>query len=129
MKKRLYGLVMAAGLMAAGLMLAGLMLAGSPAHADFINGKQLRLYCLSQNPSDDAICVVYITGAVDAFTTVDLIVEKTEGTARRFCIPDGVGPDQLRDVMLAWLERPESNLDFAATLLVLGALEDSYGCS
>ena len=44
MKKRLYGLVMAAGLMAAGLMLAGLMLAGSPAHADFINGKQLRLY-------------------------------------------------------------------------------------
>lgn len=104
------------------------MLAATTARADFINGKQLKLYCLSQNPSDDAICVVYITGAVDAFTTVDLIAEKTKGEARRFCLPDGVGPEQLREVTLAWLERPESNLDFAATLLVLGAIEDAYGC-
>jgi hypothetical protein len=39
---------------------------------------------------DEAICIVYITGAVDAFTAVDLIAEKTNGAERIFCMPDGV---------------------------------------
>ena len=99
-----------------------------PARADFINGEQLRLYCLSQSPSDDAICIVYITGAVDAFTTMDLIAVKTQGQKKQLCLPDGIQPDQLRETTLEWLERPEADLDFAATLLVLGAMQNAYGC-
>ena len=99
-----------------------------PASTDALNGQELRAYCASQNPQDDAICIVYITGAVDAFTTIDLMGQKTSGTAPRFCVPDDVGPDQLKQVMLAWLERPETNLSFAATLLVWGAVSDAYGC-
>ncbi|XDZ65295.1 Rap1a/Tai family immunity protein [Alphaproteobacteria bacterium LSUCC0684] len=99
-----------------------------PARADFINGRQLSLYCTSQNPSDDAICIVYITGAVDAFTTMDLIAQKTQGETRKLCLPDGIQPDQLRATTLDWLERPDTDLDFAATLLVLGAMQDAYGC-
>jgi len=99
-----------------------------PARADFINGEQLRLYCLSQSPSDDAICIVYITGAVDAFTTMDLIAVKTQGQKKQLCLPDGIQPDQLRATTLEWLERPEADLDFAATLLVLGAMQNAYGC-
>jgi len=105
-----------------------LTLLALPARADFINGKQLRLYCASQNPSDDAICIVYITGAVDAFTTMDLIAQKTQGQEKKLCLPDGIQPDQLRATTLAWLERPDTDLDFAATLLVLGAMQDAYGC-
>ena len=101
----------------------------SPASADALNGQELQLYCSSQNPQDDAICIVYVTGAVDAFTTIDLMGQKTSGTAPRFCVPDGVGPDQLKQVMLAWLERPETDLSFAATLLVWGAVSDAYGCT
>lgn len=111
------------------MALSGLLGAITVAHADFINGKQLQLYCLSQNPNDDAICIVYVTGAVDAFTTMDLIARKTENTPARYCIPDDVGPDQLRQVVVNWLDRPETNLDFAATLLVLGAIDDAYSCS
>ena len=70
------------------------MMLGQPAQADFIDGRQLQLYCASQNPADEAIYVVYITGAVDAFTTVDLIGEKTNGADRFFCMPDGVQPGQ-----------------------------------
>ena len=99
-----------------------------PARADFINGNQLRLYCLSQNPSDDAICIVYITGAVDAFTTMDLIAQKTQAQEKKLCLPDGIQPDQLRKTTLDWLERPDTDLEFAATLLVLGAMQDAYGC-
>ncbi len=96
--------------------------------ADALNGQELRLYCTSQNPQDDAICIVYITGAVDAFTTIDLMGQKTSGTAPHFCVPENVGPDQLKQVLLAWLERPETDLNFAATLLVWGAVSDAYGC-
>lgn len=49
------------------------------ARADFINGDQLRLYCTSKNPNDEAVCFVYIAGAVDAFTTIDLMGEKASG--------------------------------------------------
>ena len=100
-------------------LLAGLVMLLSSfnfAAADALNGQQLRLYCTSQNPQDDAICIVYITGAVDAFTTIDLMGQKTSGAAPRFCLPDTAGPDQLKDVTLAWLERPETDLEFAATL-------------
>jgi hypothetical protein len=98
------------------------------ARADFINGNQLQLYCTSKNPSDEAICFVYIAGAVDAFTTIDLTGEKANGTKRQFCLPDGLSPDQLKATTMEWLARPEANLDLAATLLIWGAIKDAYGC-
>lgn len=99
-----------------------------PARADFINGDQLRLYCTSKNPSDEAICFVYITGAVDAFTTIDLMGERTNATKRQFCLPDGASPDDLKGVTMTWMERSEANLDLAATLVIWGAIKNSYGC-
>lgn len=100
----------------------------TPAHADFIDGNALKLYCTSQNPSDDAICIVYITGAVDAFTTVDLFSEKSSDNKRVFCMPEGIQPDALKATTMKWMQRPEANLDFAATLLIWGAMKDSYSC-
>lgn len=111
------------------LMLAlASMLPLQAAKADFINGDNLRLYCASQNPSDDAICIVYITGAVDAFTTAELIAEKTSGAKPTICLPEETGPDGLKAVVQQWMERPETNLDFAATLVILGAVQDAHGC-
>ena len=111
------------------MMVTGAFVVPTIAQADFIDGNALQLYCTSQNPTDDAICIVYITGAVDAFTTIDLMGQKTSGAAPRFCLPDTAGPDQLKDVTLAWLERPETDLEFAATLLIWGAVSDAYGCA
>ena len=99
------------------------------AHADFIDGNQLRLYCTSQNPSDDAICIVYITGAFDAFTTVDLIAEKTSGAVRQFCPDENTSPDRLKALTLEWMEREETNADFAATLIIWGAMKNAFGCT
>jgi hypothetical protein len=76
------------------------MMPGQLAQADFIDGRQLQLYCVSQNPSGEAIYIVYITGAVDAFTTVDLTAEKTNGADRIFYMPNGVQPDQLKALTL-----------------------------
>ena len=100
-----------------------------PAAADFLDGDTLRLYCASQNPQDDAVCIVYITGAFDALTTSDLIAQKTTGTDAQFCVPPETGPDQLRQTVVEYMARPETNLDFAATLVVLGAITDAYSCT
>ena len=105
-----------------------LLACSAPAKADLINGYQLNQYCLSQNPNDDAICIVYITGAVDAITTMDLIAEKTLNQEKRFCVPDGTSPDDLKDAVMNWLARDGADLDFAATLLILGAVENRYSC-
>ena len=107
------------------LMMAWVM----PAKADYINGLQLQQYCLSQNPNDDAICIVYITGAVDAITTMDLIAEKTNDTPLQICLPENTSPDDLKSVVMKWLQVKQENLDFAATLLILGAVQDAYGCA
>ena len=98
------------------------------ASADFIDGNTLRLYCASGSPQDEAVCIVYITGAVDAFTTAELIAEKTNGQKPGLCLPEDSNPDKLAEITRAWMARPEANLDFAATLLILGAVNDAYGC-
>ena len=74
------------------LFLASVAMPSQPAQADFIDGRQLQLYCASQNPADEAICIVYITGAVDAFTTVDLIAEKPMGRSIFFACQMGCNP-------------------------------------
>lgn len=105
-----------------------LMATLKPAAADFFDGYALQLYCRSQNPQDDAVCLVYITGSFDAFTTVDVIAQKTDNAVAQFCVPEGIGPDQLKDRVVAFMQRQDTNLEFAASLVVLGAIQDAYGC-
>ena len=105
------------------------MMPSQPAQADFIDGRQLQLYCASQNPADEAICIVYITGAVVSFTKVDLIAEKTNGAGRIFCMPDVVQPDQLKAMTLGLLQRDATDFNYAATLLLWGVMKDACRCS
>ena len=100
-----------------------------PAQADFLTGHDLNTYCTSSAPSDDMICIVYITGAFDAFTTTDLINRKATQASATLCPREDVSPDELKQVTADWLARDESDLNFAATLLVLAALQDKYGCA
>ena len=100
-----------------------------PVQADFLTGHDLNTYCTSSAPSDDMICIVYITGAFDAFTTTDLINQKATQASATLCPREDVSPDELKQVTADWLARDESDLNFAATLLVLAALQDKYGCA
>ena len=104
-------------------------LTATPAYPDFLTGRDLNTYCTSSAPSDDMICMVYITGAFDAFTTTDLINQKATQANATLCPREDVSPDELKQVTQEWLARDESNLEFAATLLVLAALQDKYGCA
>lgn len=103
-------------------------LMATPAHADFLTGRDLNTYCTSSAPSDDMICIVYITGAFDAFTTTDLINQKATQASATLCPGEDISPDELKNIVKDWLARDESDLDFAATLLILAALQDKYSC-
>lgn len=103
-------------------------LMATPAHADFLTGRDLNTYCTSSAPSDDMICIVYITGAFDAFTTTDLINQKATQASATLCPGEDISPDELKNIVKDWLARDESDLDFAATLLILAALQDKYRC-
>ena len=98
------------------------------AHPDFLTGRDLNTYCTSSAPSDDMICIVYITGAFDAFTTTDLINQKATQASATLCPGEDISPDELKNIVKDWLARDESDLDFAATLLILAALQDKYRC-
>ena len=110
------------------LVALGVSFMAQTASADFIDGNTLRLYCNSGSPQDEAVCIVYITGAVDAFTTAELIAEKSTGQTPGLCLPEEADPDALATITRNWLDRPETNLEFAATLLILAAVDDAYGC-
>ena len=103
-------------------------LMATPAYPDFLTGRDLNTYCTSSDPSDDMICIVYITGAFDAFTTTDLINQKATQASATLCPGDDISPDELKNIVKDWLARDESDLDFAATLLILAALQDKYRC-
>ena len=112
-------------LLAAGLSLFAPM---ALANISFIDGNTLRLYCNSGSPQDEAVCIVYITGVVDAFKTAEKIAEETSGQAPGLCVPDEAGPEAMKTITKEWLERPEVNLNYGATLLILAAVDDAYGC-
>ena len=103
-------------------------IASSIARGDFLIGEEFKLYCVPQNPSDNAICVVYITGAVDSLTTVDLFSGKIKGAERVFCLRYDTGPEQLRDLTMKWIDWPETDLSFAATLIIWKAIKNAYSC-
>ena len=103
-------------------------LTATPAYPDFLTGRDLSTYCTSSAPSDDMICIVYITGAFDAFTTTDLINQKATQASATLCPGEDISPDDLKYIVKDWLARDESDLDFAATLLILAALQDKYRC-
>lgn len=98
------------------------------ANVSFIDGNTLRLYCNSGSPQDEAVCIVYITGVVDAFKTAEKIAEETTGQAPGLCVPAEAGPDTMKTITRDWLDRPDVNLNYGATLLILAAVDDAYGC-
>jgi hypothetical protein len=58
-----------------------------------------------------------------------LIAEKTNGAERIFCLPYGMQPNQLKGLTLGRPQRDATDLDYAATLLIWGAMKDAYSCS
>ena len=88
----------------------------------FYNGTKLYNLCRAENAIDEALCEGYILGVQDAIYSGHLSDHFS------ICLPEGVEPDQIRLMLLRFIEKNPSIMNFAAEGLVAKTLETSYSC-
>ena len=88
----------------------------------FYNGTKLYNLCRSDNATDEALCEGYILGVQDAIYSGHLSDHFS------ICLPEGVEPDQIRLLLLRFIENNPDIMNFAAEGLVAKTLETSYSC-
>ena len=88
----------------------------------FYSGTQLYNLCRAGNIIDEALCEGYILGVQDAIYSGHL------SDHFNICLPEGVEPDQIRLLLIRFIENNPDIMNFAAEGLVAKTLETSYSC-
>ena len=88
----------------------------------FYNGTKLYNLCRAANAIDEALCKGYILGVQDAIYSGHL------SDHFNICLPEGVEPDQIRLLLIRFIENNPDIMNFAAEGLVAKTLETSYSC-
>ena len=99
-------------------LLAGVSLPATSAAA-FYNGNDLYRACRG-NDYLNGVCLGYVMGAMDAWTTGRILDGKTQ------CVRIGVRAGQVRDVVLKYLEDNPGERDHDADRIVAKALHDAF---
>lgn len=96
-------------------------------HVAFWTGNELFRAC---EPPKHPACWAYVTGVTDAFSMVESLMMKTGRLEKvLWCRPKGVTAEQVRDVVVQYLERNPQERHFSAPGLVLAALYQAFPCS
>ena len=88
----------------------------------FYTGTKLYNLCRANNATDEALCEGYILGVQDAIYSGHLSDHFS------ICLPEGVEPDQIRLMLVRFIENNPDIVNFAAEGLVAKTLENSYSC-
>ena len=88
----------------------------------FYNGTKLYNLCRAENAIDEALCKGYILGVQDAIYSGHLSDHFS------ICLPEGVEPDQIRLMLVRFIENNPDIMNFAAEGLVAKTLETFYSC-
>ena len=88
----------------------------------FYNGTKIYNLCRAETPIDEALCEGYILGVQDAIYSGHL------SNHFNVCLPEGVGPDQIRLQLIRFIEQNPDIMNFVAEGLVAKSLETSYAC-
>ena len=88
----------------------------------FYTGTKLYNLCRAENAIDEALCKGYILGVQDAIYSGHLSDHFS------ICLPEGVEPDQIRLMLVRFIENNPDIMNFAAEGLVAKTLENSYSC-
>lgn len=92
----------------------------------FQNGKQMAKHCTVDQRSafEDGVCMGYIISVVDTLAwTVAL-----DALEVPYCLPEEVAPEQLKEVVIKYLEENPANIEFASPPLIVAAFSDAYPC-
>ncbi len=108
-----------------------LLLAGSPVAAPsaaaqnfmFETGSTLLAKCRNKAPEYALACTAYIVGAVDGIKK-DVFI----GRARPNCWPDKMQAEEVRKIVVTYLQRYPDQGNAPASVLVSVALNEHYPC-
>jgi hypothetical protein len=90
----------------------------------FHTGNQLMIYC-SRSPSDDqSACFGYLSGVADTLAGHDRVLGLPPA-----CIPAGVTHEQLRDIVMAYLQQHANIRHQGASYLTTLALTTAFPCA
>jgi len=100
----------------------------SPSIAAFKSGNQLVDDCTADPRSSthfqsDAYCIGFVVGVVDDETMIGDILKRPI-----ICLRPSVTAGQLRDVVIAYLQRHPEKRDYTAASLVMSAVLDAFPC-
>lgn len=93
----------------------------------FVDGNELMTWCGPRNVAgpSDPLCLGYVTGVSDAANFSRLLTSKGSNTN---CTPPGITIVQEADVVVNYINRHPDKRDFAATALVVAAIDEAW-CS
>jgi hypothetical protein len=108
------------------LALLGLGMAG-PAAAGFVTGDKLFEFCQARSGSaQNVYCLGYIVGVADMVD--DPLLSKVLPSQAKFCVPDKLQSNQLKDVVVSYLQNNPQERVFQAQALIVVALSKAYPC-
>jgi hypothetical protein len=84
------------------------------------SGKDILAKCTASNKSDEAVCLAYVAGVADEMS-YDFVLNK-----KARCPPPGVGADQLRDTVVAYLKAHPEEGEYAAVAGVASAYKEGW---
>ena len=106
-------------LFAAIAMAGSVMAISAGAGTDFMTGTQILKHCQSADPRSQGICLGYVEGAADQII---------KPSAPEICLPAGVGAEQIRDVVVRFIQGESATQLLAARPQLLAALIDAFPC-
>ena len=108
-------------------VLAALGLAGTPAHAGYKTGMQLLKECTTQPGTanhfqDDMFCLGYLAGVVDESFC------QSPDTRHNFQLGEHVTLEQVKSIVIKWLQDNPDKLNFGAGSIVDQVLIAAFPC-
>jgi hypothetical protein len=88
-----------------------------------VTGSELHQACKDESNS---FCLEYIIGATDGFVGGAMAARRM--TSIKFCLPDSITRNQLRNSTIDWLEDHPKDRRHNAVLLIIRALNSTWPC-
>jgi hypothetical protein len=97
------------------------------ASATFVTATELNTLCMSKKADDQLVRTYYIIGAVDGIHTGAMAVDPSKDNDR-ICLPVGTLPQDVVDLVKAYLRESKLDHHVDAPIFVFAALDTKWRC-
>ena len=95
----------------------------NPALAYFVSGNELYAECKSEKTASQTNCLGFISAVVDA---IEVGFSLEQGP--KACVPENLNREQVKDIILSWIEQNPKGRHNPAILISYVALVDAFIC-